>query len=389
MSGVSLASSALLCLLLGVALWNLLAAPRLEHAGTPRALPAVSLLVPARDEAENLRTTLPALLRLEYPVLEILVLDDDSADDTAAVVAAYRRGVGDRLRLLRGRPLPEGWLGKNWACDQLAEAAAGDVLVFCDADVTARPEALSRTLAAMQRSGAGVLTALPRQRTGSWVESAVVPLATQLPVLTLLPLPLVARVRAPSLSMANGQWLAFTRDAYRASGGHAAVRGQVVEDVMLGRRAKAAGQRLLPVVSTSLLEVRMYRGAAALRAGFGKNLFALVGGRPLPFLTALLVFLLTAVYPWAGAAWGAPGALLPLALLLAVRGCGTVLFRHGLRSILLHPLGSILLVIIALESYAGARRGALRWKGREIGGGRPPSPGRHSGRRDRHRQLRA
>src|SRR5690606_323174 len=104
------------------------------------------------------------------------------------------------------RPLPAGWLGKSWACHQLAEAAGGEVLVFCDADVTARADSLPRTLAAMENAGAGVLTALPRQRMGSWMESAVVPLVAHLPVLALLPLSLVPQVRAPSVSMANGQW---------------------------------------------------------------------------------------------------------------------------------------------------------------------------------------
>lgn len=365
---VSFASAALLSLMLVVALWNLLAAPRLEREGSPRARPRVSLLVPARDEAENLRTTLPALLRLAHADLEILVLDDGSEDETAAVVETQRRGAKGRLHLLRGRPLPPGWLGKNWACHQLAEAASGDVLVFCDADVTVHPDAVSRTLAAMERSGADVLTALPRQRLGSWLESAVVPMVAQLPVLMLLPLPLVPRVRAPSLSMANGQWLAFTRDAYRTCGGHAAVRADVVEDIALGRRVKDAGSRLLPVISTSLLEVRMYRDAAALREGFGKNLYALAGGRPLSFLVTLLVVLLAAVYPWVGAALGAPGASLSLGLLAGVRACGILLFRHGLRSVALHPAGSLLLVAMALESYARARRGALRWKGRWIPG---------------------
>jgi chlorobactene glucosyltransferase len=365
---LALTSAALLAPMLAVALWNLLAAPRLERAGSPRALALAraSVLLPARNEADNLRATLPALLRLEHPDLEILVLDDGSEDDTAAVVESHLAGGSGRLRLLRGLPLPEGWLGKNWACHQLAQAARGEVLIFCDADVTAHPAALRRTLAAMERAGAGVLTALPKQRLDSWVESAVVPLVAHLPVLTLLPLPLVARVRAPSLSMANGQWLAFTREAYRGCGGHAAVRAEVVEDVALGRRAKAAKHRLLPVVASSLLEVRMYRDASALREGFGKNLYALAGGRPAPFLGALLVFLMTAVFPWAGAALGVPGAMLPLALLVAVRGCGAILFRHRPGSLLLHPVGSVLLIALALWSCAGARRGRLRWKGRRI-----------------------
>jgi glycosyltransferase involved in cell wall biosynthesis len=95
----------------------------------------VSLLLPARDEAENLREALPRLARLDYPALEVLVLDDGSTDATAAVVREHAAR-DPRLRLLTGAELPPGWLGKNWACHQLGAAAAGEVLVFCDADVT-------------------------------------------------------------------------------------------------------------------------------------------------------------------------------------------------------------------------------------------------------------
>lgn len=366
MSAISITSAVLLSLMLGVAGWNVVAARRLDRMEWAQALPRVSVLVPARNEASNLGETLAALLRLNYPDLEIVVLDDDSEDDTAAVVEAHRQGAAGRLRLLSGRPLPAGWLGKSWACHQLAEAATGEILVFCDADVTAHSEAVRRTVAALSSTKAGALTALPRHRSGHWTGCAVVPLVVHLPVLALLPLPLVHRLRAPSLAMGNGQWFAFSREAYRAAGGHAAVRGAVVEDVALARRVKAAGYRLLAVVATPLLEVRMYPDATTLREGFQKNLYALAGGRPLPFAAALVVFTLTAIYPWAGAALGARGAALPLLLLLALRVCGALLFHHGLRSVLLHPIGSLLLAGIALGSYAASRRGRLRWKGRRI-----------------------
>ncbi|HEY7767552.1 glycosyltransferase family 2 protein, partial [Longimicrobium sp.] len=362
MMAVSLASTVLLAAMLIVALWNLVAARRLEAAGDPSSRPVVSILVPARNEEGNLRTLLPALLRVDYPKLEILVLDDGSDDGTAAVVQEHASIRGARLRLLPGRPPPPGWLGKSWACHQLAAAASGEVLVFCDADVVPQPPALDRTLAAMQSTGAGAATVIPRHQLDGWMESAVVPLVAQLPVLALLPLALVPRVRAPSLSMANGQWLAFTRAAYAASGGHTAVTDTVLEDVALGRKVKAAGHRLLPLVSNSLLRVRMYRDPAALFEGFGKNVYALAGGRPATFAAALAVFGLVAIYPWLGAVLGVRGALVPLALLAGVRACGALLFRHGIRSALLHPAGSMVLAAIAVKSYLGTRRGTMEWK---------------------------
>ncbi len=368
---LTVAASLVLTLMVGIALWNLATAPRLELAGAPLSRREVSLLVPARNEEENLRATMPALLALDYPELEILVLDDVSDDGTAALVQRYAERSPGRVRLLRGRPLPSGWLGKNWACHQLAEAAAGEVLIFCDADVTVSSDAVTRTVALMDSAEAGVLTAFPRQRFGSWTEAAVVPLVTQLPVLTMLPLSLVPRTRAPSLAVGNGQWLAFTRAAYRAAGGHAGVRGDIVEDVALARAAKRAGERLVAATARDTLEVRMYHGGPAVREGFSKNLYALVGGRSLPFAAAVAAFMLAGIYPWVGAMFGLAYAAFPLLLLTVVRLCGLRFFGSPLRSLLLHPVGAVLLLSIAFVSWRGARRGTLRWKGRGIGDGLP------------------
>lgn len=363
---LAVASSALLGAALLVAVCNLLTAERLERAGEPLAHPRVSLLVPARDEAANLARTLPALLALDYPDLEILVLDDGSEDGTPALVAAATPASAGRLRLLHGEPLPPGWLGKNWACHQLAAAARGEILLFCDADVSPRPEAVSRTVALLQRSAADALTALPRQRYHGSAEESVIPLVAQLPVVALLPLRLVTALAAPALSMANGQWLAVARGAYERSGGHEAVRAEVVEDVALARRLKRAGSRLVPAVASRAIEVRMYADAAEMRAGFGKNLYPLAGGRPLPFAAALLGFLLVAVYPWAAVAVGSFAAFLPLGLLLALRVVAVLLLGHGWRSVLLHPRGSILVVGLALHSFRLTRSGGARWKGRPL-----------------------
>ncbi|HEX6913078.1 MAG TPA: glycosyltransferase, partial [Longimicrobium sp.] len=291
------------------------------------------------------------------------LLDDRSRDGTADVARGLAAEAGASLRVLRGTEPPPGWVGKNWACHQLARAATGDVLVFCDADVDAAPAAVRRTVAALQSHRAGALTALPRQRLEGWAQAAVVPVVAQLPVLALLPLRLVSIVRSPSLSMANGQWLAFTRAAYDACGGHGAVRGEVLEDVALGRRVKAAGARLVACVAPSLLAVRMYAGAREMREGFRKNLYPLLGGRRLPFAALLALLAFAWLWPFAAAA---RGALVPLALLTGLRMAGALLFRHGWRTVLLHPLGVAAAVALAVESWTGHERGTVRWKGRHV-----------------------
>ena len=357
-------SAALLLAMLAVAVVNLATAPRLERAGEPHDLPLVSVLVPARDEAANLRANLPHLVASAYPRLEIIVLDDRSGDGTASVATDLARLHPDRLRVVSGEPLPRGWLGKNWACEQLSREARGDVLLFCDADVAAGPRAVARTVALMQRMRADAATALPRHRFGSLAEAAVVPLIAQLPVAAMLPLAWVPRTAAPSLSMANGQWLAFTREAYDRIGGHAAVRSEVLEDVHLGRAVKRAGLRLVAATATDDLSVRMYGGWADVRRGFGKNVYALLGGRPATFAAGVAIFALAAVYPWVAALRGSPLALAALGMLLALRIAAAALFGHDRWTVVLHPLGALLALRVAAASFR--TRGRVEWRGRTM-----------------------
>lgn len=358
------ASIPLLALMTVIAAVNLLLAPRLHRFGR-HPVGSASLLVPARDEAENLRANLPALLAQEPPPLELLVLDDGSHDGTAEVVERFAAESGAAVRLIRGAPLPADWGGKNWACHQLAGAARGEVLIFCDADVRPAADAVARTVAAMEATGSGVLTALPRHRFQTWTVAATVPIVAWLPAIALLPLPLVPRVRAPSLGMGNGQWLAFTRAAYAASGGHEAVAGEVLEDVALARRAKEAGVRLLVATAPRTLDVRMYRDWREMRRGFGKNLYALGGGTLPGFVLTFAIFLLTAAVPLLAPLTGATWAYAAPALLVVVRLCGAMLLGQGVATVVLHPVGVLLACVIALESAVRAGTG-VQWKGRRM-----------------------
>ena len=363
---------ALLTPMLVVATVNLVAAPRL-HRQRPvpgTGLPRVSVLVPARDEAENLRRLLPALLATEYASLEIVILDDESEDGTRDV---FREFASDaRVRTLEGESPPAGWTGKNWACHQLARAATGEVLLFCDADVRPGPHAVARTVAALERSRADVLTAIPRHERSGRFERAVIPLVAVVPVAALLPLPLVARTRAVSLAMGNGQWFAWRRAAYRRVGGHARVRSEVLEDVRLARLAKRSGLRLAVCVAPRDLVVRMYRGRAETREGFAKNLYPLVGGRPWTLAAALVVLLGAGLGPILlpvaaiGAGTG-PVALLPLAELAAIRLMAAALVADPPGTVVLHPLGVLAVASLALESWRRHRRGTVAWKRRTLG----------------------
>jgi chlorobactene glucosyltransferase len=350
---------------------NLATAPRLEYpagalpeAGAdPRwaAMPRVSLLIPARDEEDNLALLLPMLARLS-PSPEILILDDHSSDATAELVRACQ----GPFRLLTGKPLPMGWLGKNWACAQLAEQAKGDILIFCDADVNVGPAAVAATVARMREGDLDALTCLPRQILGTWSERAVLPILLFMPLLGFLPLALIPRSTMPALSVGCGQWFAFTRSAYLAIGGHGSVRGEIVEDMALGRRVKEAGLKLGACLSTRYLATRMYTDFPSLWRGFSKNLSFLTGTgwiRP-PLMFAL--FALLNILPWLLPLLGGRVWLVPCALWLASRLLCARAMREPATAWLWSPVGSLLIPCLAFASWRGHRNGSLQWKGRVL-----------------------
>jgi chlorobactene glucosyltransferase len=362
-----LAMAAPLTGMLLVAWYNLLTAPRLHHYGQPPRLPGVSVLVPARNEAAHLPVTLPLLLASDYPDLEILVLDDESTDGTAAIVETLATLHPGRIRLLRGTPPPEGWLGKNWACEQLARAAGGEVLLFCDADVRVSPAAVRRTVAALLAERADIVTALPAQELRGASITAAVPLVMHVAIAATLPLALLPRLRHPSTALANGQWLALRRVLHMRLGGHGAVRGEVVEDIALARHARRLGARIVAVVADRDVRTAMYADPAAMRAGFGKNLYGIAGGRPIRFLAVLALFLFTMLGPLVLPLFDPrPLALLPLGLLVAVRLAVAGTFHHGILPVLLHPFGTLLIAGIAVASARAVRSGRVGWKGRNV-----------------------
>lgn len=331
--------------------------------------PFVSLLAPARNEAPAIASTVAGLLAQDYPRFELLILDDHSEDGTAAIAQAASRG-DPRFRLLAGADLPPGWLGKNWACQQLGQAARGDLLVFTDADVRWQPEALAALVRLGERESADLLTIWPTQQTETWAERLVVPLMA-LVVLAYLPLPLVHHTRFAAFAAANGQCLAFRRRAYDQVGGHAAVRNQIVEDIVFARRIKGQGLRLRMADGNHLIACRMYDGWPSVRDGYAKNILAGYGGHVWALVLAALFHWFVFLGPWlwlaaalvAGGPVVWPAAL--AALTIAVRGLTAVLSRQRAGDALLMPVSVLLMTAIAARAlWWRWRYGGPTWKGR-------------------------
>jgi hypothetical protein len=331
---------------LGLALDNLRRL-RTPSADPPAPRERVTVLVPARDEADRIgdcltsvRTALDAV-----PDGRVIVLDDESTDGTAEVVRQVA-GTDARVQLLTGAPVPAGWLGKPWACQQLADAALtgetpnsrhhAGVLVFVDADVVLAPHALAAAVHMLRRSGLAMVCPYPRQRAVTRAERLVQPLL-QWSWLTTLPLALAERSPRPSLAAANGQLLVIDAAAYAGLGGHRTVRNEVLDDLALLRSVKRAGSRAAIADGTALATCRMYDGWPALREGYAKSLWSAFGSRR---GAAGAVTLLNVAYvvPAAAAAVGSPVGLLGYGA--AVAGRALVARRVGGRVLpdaLWHP----------------------------------------------------
>jgi len=352
--------------------WTILRRAR-QHK-LPEKKPYLSVLIPARNEETNIARCVHSLLAQDYPGFEILVLDDQSDDATPEVLcrlAAHE----PRLTALAGQALPEGWIGKNWACHQLARQARGELLLFTDADTVYQPNALSALVSAMDGEQADVLTGFPDQEMQTWGERLTVPFFSWA-FLTFTPLALAYRLRLPSLSSGVGQALFFRRAAYDAIGGHEAVHGQIAEDLSLIRRAKAAGLRWRVTHIADLISSRMYHNGGQAIRGFAKNYFAAFEFRLLPYVFVLV---------WLAVMFWLPPAVLVLALLefapqaeiaalLACMGFSLLLWMipyqqmgFGVGLAFLYPVTLLVSEVIAWKSLWLSITGRLSWKGRGIG----------------------
>ena len=349
--------------------WNLRQL-RTPDPGAPQVDDVVTVLVPARNEAEHVHETVTSLLEQDgIPNLEVVVLDDASTDATAAELDRIQ---DSRLRVIHGddAPLPAGWLGKPWACQRLSEHANGSVIVFADADVHFERWALRAAINELRESGLALIAPYPSQQAVTWFERLVQPLVTWSWVATM-PLRWAETSLRPSLSAANGQFLIFDATAYRAIGGHQAVAGDVIEDVALMRALKRSGFHTATVDGSHLAHCRMYDGTNAVIDGYAKSLWAAFNG-PLGSIGANALLVWSGVVPFAACVFapdrrtkmiGAAG----YAAIVASRA--SVAMRTGERVVpdaLGQPVSIAAFTMLNVISWWRHLRGTNTWKGRSV-----------------------
>ena len=361
-------------ILLLISFVNLLTLKRLGKFPDPPHTPRVSLLVPARNEARSIEGCARGLLAQDYPDFEVIILDDESTDGTGEILARLA-SEDKRLRVIRGQPLPSGWLGKNWACQQLSQAASGDYLLFTDADTSHDPLMLRDSIAAALATQADLLSGMPHQEVKTWGEQLLVPILAW-SFMAFIPLALAERVRAAFLSVSIGQFLLFRRSAYDVSGGHTAVRDKVVEDFELARNIKKAGLQWRFVDATTRIQCRMYHNFREVFDGLSKNLYV-VFGNVFFFALAWTALVISFLEPQLILLLALIGIVLPVKLvLLSILAIGQAILLWGLTDLrfgfpikqaALYPITIVLSVVIGLRSmFAHLFKRGVTWKGRSV-----------------------
>jgi chlorobactene glucosyltransferase len=240
----------------------------------PQPAPLISVLIPARNEENNIRTCIESLQKQDYPNFEILVMDDNSDDRTHEIVSEMA-AKDSRIKLYYGKTLPPDWAGKPFACYQLARKANGDWLLFIDADTTHAPHMLRSVLALAQEEKSDMLSGFNHQIADTVPQKIVMPIFYFI-ILTWAPLWLLHHSKKPMPSVAIGQFLLFSRDFYWRMGGHRSVKNRIVEDIWLGIEVAKHGGRHIAVDLSQEVSCHMYHNTREMWDGLGKSIYAVI-----------------------------------------------------------------------------------------------------------------
>lgn len=356
-----------------IAVSNIWIIRRARHSYPFQPFPMVSILVPARNEESGIANCVQSLLDQDYPSFEVLVLDDQSIDNTNAILQGMVNQ-NAKLTVLAGKTAPREVVGKNWACVQLAEQAKGELFLFTDADTLHQPNSLQSIVTSLINENADLVTGFPGQQVHSWGERLLVPFFSWA-MICFNSLWVAYRLRTPALSSAVGQMMLFRREAYHMIGGYEEVGKSMVDDLSIVRLIKSYGLRWRIVHISDIVSCRMYNNSQEAYHGFVKNMFAAFDYRLLAYIFVfawlfimfwvpiiILILMLFGMAPLAE----------PLDLSLCV-GFSLILWLLPYLEIkvpftlaLLYPVTILVNIIIAVQSFRHTVGGNITWKERPI-----------------------
>ncbi len=327
---------------------------------------AVAVLIPMRNEESSVRHCLASALGQEnLSRVKVLVLDDLSTDKTGdLLLQEVEKDNKNILEIIEGGALPNGWLGKNYACHQLAQHCESEYLVFLDADVRLTPAAISSSISMMEEMKWDFISPYPRQIVGSWLERLLQPLL-QWSWFATVPLRIAERFKISSMAVANGQFFILRAASYKKVGGHESIKSEILDDIELARSLLRAGSSGGVVDGSRLAYCRMYSNTADVKNGYTKSLWKAFGN-PLGSVLVALLLAISGILPLVAGILGSPLGWFAYFVIVLSRLVAAVKTRSYWQSALLHPISIAALLTLLALSWIGKSRGTLQWRGRKV-----------------------
>jgi glycosyltransferase involved in cell wall biosynthesis len=352
-----------------IALMNLLVWPqRLNKSAVGND--QVSVLIPARNEMDNLESCVDSAMTQGSTIKEILIYDDGSTDRTLHVIDQLIRVHHDTVRQIPTVSLPDGWIGKSHACKRLAEHAVAPWLLFIDADTRLQPDAVRSLVAEANHRNATLLSAWPKIEMNSFTERFLMPLLNFI-VFSIFPAPISRFLRnSASLGLAHGACILAQRETYERIEGHELVKNRLFEDTALAQAWRKRHENSQVIDGRKVATVRMYESFEGIWTGFSKNYYPALGNLWLFTIFQLYMTVTFIILPLVVVILFFYGVIDPVFLLLAVgslmpRTLVGLRFRHSLWSVPLHPIAVVFMVVLGMRSWwQSSIGGGVRWKGR-------------------------
>ena len=362
-------------LLLLISMLNYKYLSSLDKSKSLKLYPLVSVLIPARNEEKSIIRCLKSLVEQDYQNTEILVLDDNSTDNTKNIINQYIDD-NQNIKLINGEILPNGWIGKHWACEQLYKEAKGDYILFLDADTAINKEIINTAVSQMQMQNAELITTIPRKKPRCIAEKLLFPFIDWIS-LAFLPIKISQKLNNSYLSATFGQFMLFKKDAYNAIGGHKKIKDNVLDDINLGRMIKKHGYKWILIDGTKHVESQMYENSKDTINGVSRSIFPAFNYHISILLIAVIILILLGIAPiyvilsdfLTSANHPINRITFSYITFVNMIICWAIVcikFNHNVLTALIHPIIITLMILTAIHSLASNVSGSIKWKDRKI-----------------------
>ncbi|MBG07750.1 MAG: hypothetical protein CME68_03270 [Halobacteriovoraceae bacterium] len=338
-----------------------------------KGLGTVDILIPARNEEDNIERCVRQALQNSQHVNKVIVCDDNSTDNTPTILKTLQAEFSN-LKVIQGKSLPKGWAGKVFARHQLMLSAEAETILYIDCDVSLKKDAVSKLLYLLEdKYNCQALTGVPLQKMETWAEKLILPLLYTT-YFSWLPIPLIWRSKDPKFMVAMGQIMLLKKSELLKAGGFEAIKNSIVDDMDLLTNIKKSGGKVLFTDASKVSTCRMYDSAKSVWEGFSKNIYEGVGRKTTALLGVLTLYYISFILPFLGLFFSWIGliekevylfpSLIGVFMNIFPRILMAIRFRQPLMSCIFHPLGVLFLLSIALNSWRWSKKKNIKWRGR-------------------------